>query len=162
MLTQTELKRLWDYNPSTGIFTRLVRTSKRVKVGDVADFLRHDGYIQIQISRKKYLAHRLAWLYMIGNFPNEQTDHLNGIRNDNRWVNLRDVTNSINQQNQRRPHSNNKSGYLGVSLCSYSGKWRVQITLNNKLIHLGYFNDKHEASERYLSKKREIHEGCTI
>lgn len=162
MLTQTELKRLWDYNPDTGFFTRLVSTNGRVKVGDVPDFVHHDGYIQIQISGKKYVAHRLAWLYMTGNFPNEQTDHLNGIRHDNRWVNLRDVTNSINQQNQRRPHLNNKSGYLGVSLCSYSGKWRAHIKLNGKSFHLGTFDDVHEAAECYLSKKREIHEGCTI
>ena len=161
MLTQTELKRLWDYSPDTGIFTRLVAVGA-TKIGDVADFLRPDGYVQIQISKKKYLGHRLAWLYMTGNFPNEQTDHLNGIRHDNRWVNLRDVTNSINQQNQRNPHSNNKSGYLGVSLCSYSGKWRVHIKLNGKTIYLGVFNDIHEAAERYLSKKRELHEGCMI
>lgn len=140
----------------------MVRTNGRVKVGDVADFLRHDGYIQIQISGKKYLAHRLAWLYIMGNFPNDETDHLNGMRHDNRWINLRDVTKSINQQNQRNPHSNNKSGYLGVSWHTKEDKWRVQITLNNKIIHLGYFNDINEAAERYLSKKRELHEGCTI
>ena len=162
MLTQTELKRLWDYNPSTGIFTRLVRNNGRVNVGDVADSLRLDGYIQIQISGKTYLCHRLAWLYMTGNFPNEQTDHLNGIRHDNRWVNLRDATNSINQQNQRGPKSNNKSGHLGVSWYTRNGKWRADIKVNGKSFHLGTFDDVHEAAECYLSKKRELHEGCTI
>ena len=162
MLTQSELKRIWGYNPITGIFTRLVRTNGRVNVGDVADFLRSDGYVQLQILRKKYLCHRLAWLYMTGNFPNDATDHLNGIRHDNRWVNLRDATNSINQQNQRRPKSNNKSGYLGVSWHTRAGKWRATIRLNGKSFHLGIFDDVHEAAERYLQKKRELHEGCTI
>lgn len=162
MLTQTELKRLWDYNPETGFFTRLVRNNGRVNVGDVADSLRLDGYVQLQILRKKYLCHRLAWLYMTGNFPNDATDHLNGIRHDNRWVNLRDVTNSINQQNQRGPKSNNKSGHLGVSWHTWNGKWRAEIRVNGKSIHLGYFNDVRVAAEHYLRKKREIHEGCTI
>lgn len=161
MLTQSELKNVWHYCPDEGRFTRLLAVGK-TKVGDVANFVRHDGYIQIQISGKKYVAHRLAYLYMAGEWPKNQIDHIDWIRDNNRWANLRDATNSINQQNQRGPKSNNKSGYLGVSWHTSAGKWRATIKLNGKSICLGIFDDKHEAYERYLLKKRELHEGCTI
>lgn len=161
MLTQSELQRVWHYCPDEGRFTRLM-TVGGTKIGDVANFLRHDGYIQIQISGKKYLAHRLAYLYMTGEWPKNQIDHIDWIRNNNRWANLRNATNSINQQNQRGSKLNNTSGHLGVSWNTRAGKWRAAIQLNGKTIYLGFFDDKHEASERYLSKKRELHEGCTI
>ena len=162
MLTQIELKRVWNYNFITGQFTRLVATSNVVKVGDVASFINNKGYIVIKINNKNYKGHRLAHLYMTGEFPADQIDHIDGIRNNNCWLNLRDATNSLNAQNTHWLRLDNTSGYAGISWCKRNHKWRAQITLNSKCITLGYFDCKHQAGAYRLQKKRELHEGCTI
>ena len=162
MLTQSELQRIWHYCPDSGRFTRLVSTSNNVKVGDIANCHDDDGYIRLKVSNKGYGAHRLVWLYMTGHFPNNQIDHINGIRNDNRWCNLRDATNSINQQNKRAPMPGNTAGILGVTWENCTGKWRAQIKINSKMFTLGRFDDKQAAAECYLKRKRESHPGCTI
>ena len=162
MLTQTELKRIWHYDPDAGFFTRLVAFANQTKIGDIANAHDGHGYILIGIAGKRYKAHRLAFLYMTGSFPANDVDHINGIRDDNRWVNLRDATQTINSQNLRKPRENNKSGYLGVFWHKASGKWGAAITINSKGIHLGLFTVKEEAAARYLEKKRELHLGCTI
>lgn len=162
MITQEELKSQLHYCPDTGIFTRLVANSRRVKVGDIAGCLNDRGYIAIKVDSKLYKAHRLAWLYITGNWPENYIDHINGVKNDNRIGNLRDVTSSENNQNQRKSCANNKSGLLGVSWYKAMNKWNAQIELDGKRTHLGYFTDKHEAHNAYLTKKREIHSTCTI
>ena len=162
MLTQAELKRIWHYDPDTGLFTRLIATAGHKKIGEIANGRSNKNYVQIQIAEKTYKAHRLAWLYMTGDWPKHQVDHINGIRDDNRWCNLRDVKQSVNQQNQRSPHRDNKSGYAGVCWDKSINKWRAQITVNNKKIHLGIFDDVHEAGAYRLRNKRELHPGCTI
>ena len=90
MITQEELKELLDYNPETGLFTWNVYNNIKNKT-TAGTF--NDGYIQIKIKQKIYQAHRLAWLYVYGEWPKGQIDHINGIRDDNRIENLRDVTN---------------------------------------------------------------------
>ena len=162
MLNQSELKRVWRYNPETGLFTRLVKTANCTKAGDIANCDDGGGYIRTEVFGKKYRAHRLAFLYITGEWPKNYVDHINGVRNDNRWVNLRDATKSVNQQNQRKPPVNNTSGYMGVIWHKQRGKWRVRIVVNSKQISLGFFDDVHEAGAHYLKKKRELHEGCTI
>lgn len=162
MLTQSQLKRLWHYCPETGLFTRLVKTRYGLEVGSVATVKNDQGYIIITIARKHYRAHRLAHLYMAGEWPKHQIDHEFGICDDNRWCNLRDVTQSVNMQNQRNPHRDNKSGYQGVCWSKEKFKWMARISVNNKDIFLGYFDCKHQAGAYRLQKKRELHEGCTI
>lgn len=143
-LTQSRLKELMHYNPDTGVFTRIVRTANCIKVGDVAGSYSR-GYLLIYIERKRYRANRLAFLYMTGSFPAAQTDHINHIRDDNRWVNLRAVTPSENTRNQSR-RSNNLSGVNGVGWHQNKGKWHARIRLPNRLIHLGYFATLEEAA----------------
>ena len=162
MLTQSELQRIWHYCPDSGRFTRLVATTNRVKVGDIANCHNNNGYIRFKVSSKDYTAHRLAWLYMTGHFPNAQIDHINGVRDDNRYCNLRDATGSINQQNKRAPMPGNTSGFLGVSWENFTGKWKAQIKINSKMVTLGRFDDPRAAAERYLKIKRKYHIGCTI
>jgi len=161
MLDQFELKRLWHYDPEAGLFTRLVATGNG-KVGDVAGCRDHYGYIVIGIAGKLYKAHRLAFLYIIGAFPTSEVDHINSVRNDNRWINLRDATRSVNCQNLRKPPANNTSGYLGVAWHKQSKKWHAKIMVNSKQISLGLFDDACEAGAHYLRKKREFHEGNTL
>lgn len=159
-LTQAKLKELLRYEPLTGLFTWLVQKSNRVCVGGVAGVINDRGYIQIKIDGSAYKAHRLAWLYMTGAWPQLEIDHKNGIRNDNKWRNLRDVTRFINHQNQRKAQRHNKTGFLGVT---QRGKhFPATITVNKKSCSLGTYLTPELAHEAYLKAKRELHEGCAI
>jgi hypothetical protein len=155
MLTIEQLKELLEYNPDTGLFTwiKLIGTSNR-KVGGVAGTKR-DGYIRITIKGKIYSAHRLAYLYTTGNFPENQIDHINHIRHDNRWINLRDATNSQNGANKVK-HKNNTSGYKGVYWDKRYKKWRAKIQYMEKSIHIGYYTTPQEAAEAYKKKAIEL------
>ena len=144
MITQAELKEALHYNPDTGIFTRLITISSRAKAGTVAGYFRSDGYIYIGINKKQYLAHRLAWLYMYGEFPVYQLDHMNHKRADNRIMNLRTASNQENHKN-RSKSARNTSGMTGVGWYKATGKWRSEINVDSRKIHLGYFEDKFEA-----------------
>lgn len=145
MLTQKRLKELLCYDPGTGVFTNLISRSPSAVAGAVAGWIDiHNGYIQIQIDGRNYPSHRLAWLYVYGEFPIHEIDHTNGKRDDNRIVNLRAVTSSENSKNSKI-RSTNTSGITGVSWCKNSNKWMVQISDNKKQINLGRFSDKFEA-----------------
>jgi hypothetical protein len=158
MLTQESLKEVLSYDSETGIFIRLLKTYNRVKVGDVMGTLTSDGYYLICINSKLYKSHRLAWLYMTGSMPKHQIDHINGIRSDNRFCNLREATNAGNGQNRIKCHSNNKStGLLGSHFDKRKNKFMAKIQINYKFKFLGYFNTAEEAHNRYIQEKRIIH-----
>ncbi len=138
-LTAEYLRSILHYDPDTGIFTWKVRTSNRVKVGDIAGSQDGQGYLQVRVQSRDYLAHRLAWLYIRGEWPKDQIDHINRNRSDNRIANLREVTNKQNGQNASKSRSNT-SGYPGIYWYKPYSKWRARITHNYKDIHLGYFS----------------------
>jgi len=144
MITHAQLKELLHYDPDTGIFTRLVRNANNTKVGDVAGTEEKSGYIRIRVSGGHYYAHRLVFLYITGSFPPQHTDHINGIKNDNRWSNLRAVTPSENHRNKKLP-STNKSGVMGVSWSGYAGKWVVSMRCRSTPLYIGIFDDFFEA-----------------
>ena len=144
MLTQERLKKLFHYNPETGLFTRLIVTAKRTKIGDIAGSPHGDGYLRIKIDNKPYYSHRLAWFYMTGKWPKGQIDHINRIRDDNRFANFREVTRSFNLRNTRL-YKTNTSGVIGVHLYKPTGKWQARIGVNSKNISLGHFIDKKDA-----------------
>lgn len=147
MITQKELKELLEYDENTGIFTWNLANSNRIKIGDMAGVYRFDGYLTIRINGKPYLAHRLAWLYIYGEWPKNQIDHINGIRDDNRITNLRNVTNRENHQNKKE-HRGGK--LVGASFHKTANKWESQIQINGKRKFLGYYNTELEAHEAYL------------
>ena len=152
-LTAEYLRSILHYDPATGIFTRKVRTSNSVKVGDVAGCPEGGGYLQIKLQSRKYKAHRLAWLYVYGSWPKDQLDHINRNRSDNRISNLREATNKQNNQN-RSKSSNNTSGHPGVSWHKRDSKWQATIKHNQKQTHLGYFSTLEEAiSARKAAEK---------
>lgn len=113
MLTQDRLKELFTYDPNTGYFTRNIST-KGTNAGERAGTITVKGYISIGVDGKHYLAHRLAFLYMTGEWPKEHVDHKNEIKIDNTWENLRDCTRSENFKNTGA-RKNSKTGVKGVS-----------------------------------------------
>jgi len=147
MITQERLKEALDYNPETGVFIWKIDPAYYIKKGSIAGgLISTTGYRKIIIDKKMYLAHRLAWLYVTGEQPPSQIDHINRIVDDNRFSNLRACTYSQNGAN-RRIQSNNKSGYKGVD--RNRGKWRARGKKDGKVYHLGLFDTVEEACSAY-------------
>lgn len=161
ILTQERLKELIHYNPETGVFTWNGRF-KGVKKSRVAGCITSQGYVLIRIDGVLYKAHRLAFLYMTGRFPEKDVDHMNGNPGDNRWTNLRNVSHSENMRNVL--HKAASSKYTGVSFCSATGRWKSQINLSGKNRNLGRFLSEKEACAAYLMELAEHHgeEAATI
>lgn len=146
MITQKELKELLNYDPYTGIFT-WAKSKGTAKIGKEAGWIcnqRGKTYKSIMINGKSYYAHRLAWFYMYGHFPEKDVDHINGNGLDNRIINLRSVTESENLRNSRKSILNT-SGFCGVYFHKPTGKWQAKIQINGKGKSLGLFFDKNEA-----------------
>lgn len=159
-LTAGRLRELLDYDPDTGVFTWKISRRGRVKAGDVAGALRHDGYIQIGIDGRLHQAHRLAWLYVTGESPPSEIDHISCVRTDNRIANLRLATRSENQQNQSKAQKRNKTGFLGVS--PHQGKFQAQIKVDGKVRTIGRFPTPEAAHAAYLEAKRQLHPFGTL
>lgn len=138
MINREQLLSFLHYNPDTGDFTWLVSTAQRVKVGDIAGGYTH-GYKRIVLCGQNYAAHRLAFLYMTGSFPPEQVDHINGVRDDNRWSNLRAVSQGTNLKNQAMK-SNNTVGVSGVWRKKQS--WRVDVMGDGKRYRISFSDRK--------------------
>ena len=155
MITQARLKELLHYDPLTGVFNWKVSRGKR-KAGAVAGCVCGHGYIEIKVDTVLYKSHRLAFLFMTGSIPIE-VDHVNGIRTDNKWVNIRSCTTGENKQNLGGAKSNSKTGLLGSSFHKSSGKYRAAICINRVITELGYFATPELAHEAYLKAKAKLH-----
>lgn len=146
-LTADQARAVLDYDPSTGVLTWKAPTSNRVKVGSIVTCRDTHGYIIVRLNRRLYRAHRLIFLYMTGQFPENDADHVNGDRSDNSWVNLRQATRQENLRN-KRPALNTVSGAKGVDRLSDS-KWRARICIDRHTVHLGCFSSLDEAKLAY-------------
>lgn len=158
MLTQERLKQLVSYNPETGIFIRKISLAHNAKVGAVAGNKNSQrGYLEFSIDCKTYTCHRLAWLYIFGEFPKGQIDHINHNKTDNRIKNLRSVFPSENQKN-RTLNKNNLYGHSGIR--KVKNKWVCQITVKRKTIYLGAFDSLLDASNcrKQAEKQYGFHE----
>jgi len=161
MITQAELKTILHYEPSTGLFTWIKPTSNRVRVGASAGTLQtKENRYNISINGTKYKAHRLAWLYMFGVWPNHWIDHIDGDSTNNKISNLRDVNNTVNMENLKVAHKDSTVGLLGVHR-NGSG-YLARICVDGKRLCLGTFKTPEEAHVKYLDTKRRLHFGCTI
>jgi hypothetical protein len=138
LLTQEELKKHLTYCPKTGLFT-WIKTGKPASQNP-----NKSGYLRVRVAGRLYYAHRLAWLYMTGEWPDGDIDHINERKNDNRMLNLRACSRSENKQNVSLTKSNT-SGTKGVGWAAREQKWRARIQHNGKDVHLGYFSTKKDA-----------------
>ena len=146
MLTQKELKRLFNYNEEDGKFTRLVTVGrgKRCKAGEIAGYAHKSGYRFMKISGKAYAEHRVVWMYVFGEFPDGEIDHIDHVRGNNRIKNVRVVTRIENMKNQLKRDCN-KSGFTGVRFHKATQKWVANITNKGKQLHLGLYEDIKDA-----------------
>ena len=133
-ITADEVRRLLDYDPETGVFTRLA--GKRA--GKTTGSRVRAGYVFIYLAGRTYKAHRLAWLYVYGSWPKALIDHINHDRADNRIVNLRDATHTENHHNRKRL-TRGTTGFLGVTWHKRDRRWQSHMELERKALHLGSF-----------------------
>ena len=146
-ITAEYLRSILDYEPETGLFRWKTTRHGRVKVGQIAGNVNPGhGYVIIEIDGKPRRAHRLAVLWMTGEWPERDVDHENLIRHDNRWGNIRPATEQQNGAN-RRALKNNACGFKGVYRAG--NRWRANIRVDYKLIHLGYSDTKEGAAKLY-------------
>lgn len=144
MLTQTLLKQKLSYDKTTGVFTWKTGKYKGRCAGTIAGTKPNQGYVRINIDKKEYKAHRLAWLYIYGSFPVKQLDHVNRNRVDNKIDNLRLADDALNSKNQSI-YKNSPTGYHGVT--AHGTRWRARINVGGKKIHLGVFDTIKEAAK---------------
>ena len=123
-------KEFFNYDPDTGRITWRVRSGKKVKIGDVAGSINGEGYMQIRFKGKGHYAHRVIWLLVTGKWPENDIDHINGIRDDNRLSNIRAATRGENNQNMK-PYSN--TGISGITL-EKNGRYKARLHLDGKYV----------------------------
>lgn len=157
LISADTLRQLLSYDPETGKFTRAVQTSNRIKVGAAAGSPNGSGYLNIMLQARLYAAHRLAWLYVHGRWPNGQIDHINGDKTDNRIANLREANNSENTQNKWRARNDSRSGTMGVRWHERDQRWHARIMIEGRAHHLGSFMTEEAARDAYLAAKRKLH-----
>lgn len=148
-LTAERLRNLLHYDPETGTFTWLAKARGGITTGYSTGYASKRGDIIITVDYVQRKAHRLAWLYMTGEWPQQDIDHKNGIRADNRWENLREATASQNLANARL-RSNNTSGFKGVTWDRERKKWVAQIRVRGRHIHVGRYTSPEEAHVAYM------------
>lgn len=160
MLTCEEVRELLTYHEDSGLFywnhrprkwfdsDRLWKAWNTRHSGNLAGSKTANGYWGLKINHRSFQAHRVAWLYVYGDWPNNEIDHINQIKTDNRIRNLRDVSNSENAKNKGSMKSNS-SGVSGVDFVDWKkyGKprWRARISADGRSRHIGYFDSKEEA-----------------
>lgn len=152
MLTQRELIDIMRYDPNTGVFYWKQRGRGR-RLNGIVGSVTTEGYLKTVIKGKFYQMHRLAWLYVTGEFPEYTIDHKNNDRSDNRFNNLRKATKAENKYNSLPQY--NKCGYKGVS--KRGKKYRANIGYEYKVLHLGTFDTAEEAAEAYNKKALEFY-----
>jgi hypothetical protein len=147
----------YAYDPITGVFTSL-KTTPGTFAGRKLGSTDQQGYTILLINRKQYKAHRIAWLWVHGEWPKFEIDHINGNRSDNRLCNLRDIPKAGNQQNLKGAKKNNLStGLLGAYWDKSKGKFTSKIVVNGVPKSLGGFSTAEEAHRMYMKAKGTLH-----
>lgn len=160
-ITQERLKSLLTYDPDTGELRNRVQRNPRAPKGAVAGSRTTDGYISLMLFGRRYQAHRLIWLYQTGEWPSLEIDHINRVRHDNRWSNLRVATRLHNSWNTA-PHAKSRSGVKGVAYVAKSGKWQVQMRVCGKTHYIGIYDTIAEAADARSEAERRLYAAADI
>lgn len=147
-LTAERLREVLDYDPTSGAFRLKVSSTRRDRIGTVVGSRSSSGHRLIKIDGRKYGAHRLAWFYVHGTWPDHEIDHKNNTPDDNRFTNLREATDGQNRQNSKL-NKNNTSGFRGVYL--RGRRWQARITAQGDYISLGAFDTPEAAYATYCT-----------
>lgn len=158
--TISRLCEAFSYDVTTGLFWWKIKLGKS-KVGKLAGRRNHEGYWTLKLDGKGMMGHRVAWLLCTGAWPEDSIDHINGVRDDNRFENLRECSRLENMQNYPTPASNS-SGFVGVYWNSTAKKWTAQIRVgqgrgDRTRITIGYFDKLEDAAAAHAKKKAELH-----
>jgi len=151
MITQEQVKKLFNYDSKTGILSRNFKSYSQLNIGTLSE----KGYLLVGIGQSKFRVHRIAFLYQHGYLP-KYIDHINGIRDDNRIENLRECTNSENLWNAKK-RSNCSSDIKGVCWSTERKLWEAYINVNNKRIRLGRFWDEETAGQIVNIERLKLH-----
>lgn len=161
-LTAEYVRSRLDYNPDTGELTRKPIDQPEWGnwwnsrfAGRVAGGLHPNGYVRVKLDNRLYNAHRLIWLYMMGEWP-EEVDHINGVKSDNRWANLREATRKQNSYNILN-YNTNTSGYKNVMWDRRAKKWAVRVQKDGYLEYFGLYEDIEEAAKVAKKAREELH-----
>jgi len=146
VITQSELKEILNYDVDTGVFTRISTGMAYNKP--------RARYVRISLKCKRYLAHRLAWLYVFGDWPLGVIDHINGIGTDNSIKNLRDVSMGVNLKNKKN-YKNSWSGFAGVRWIEEGNKWRARLGVDGGQVNIGSFECKIDAIASVIRARKE-------
>lgn len=159
-LTQERLKELLKYDSTTGSIIWVAKPCKHnsVKIGQTAGYVNNNGYRMIKIKGNLYCAHRLAWLYVHGEFPRLSIDHINGNKADNKLSNLREASYEENVHNSAK-RSGCTSQYKGVHWDKHMQKWRARIVIDKKPRCLGFYDTEEEAHLVWVVAAKEHHKG---
>jgi hypothetical protein len=150
MITAERLREVLSYDSATGIFRWKIKPRPQSEVGDIAGTRHNQGYWHIRVLGQHYLAHRLAWLYMTGEWPEALVDHRDRNRSNNAWLNLRAATKSQNAANSAA-HADSISGIKGVRWHEGHRKWDVTVCVNGVRTCHGRFDDLDEAKAAYAA-----------
>jgi hypothetical protein len=156
VITQDLVKCLFTYHSISGWLTWNITSNRNALKNSRAGKTDKNGYRIIKILGKPYKEHRIVWLYHYGYLSKDQIDHINRIKDDNRIENLRECSNAENHQN-RGISPLNTSGYPGIYWSKISNKWHARIGVNNKRLHLGFFDKLEDAIKAYDVAKKQHH-----
>lgn len=160
-LTQARLKELLHYDPITGSFTWIVNRGRLTCKGKQAGYMHHSGYLCLTIEDADYRAHRVAWLYVHGEWPASILDHKDRNRANNAFDNLRLCGSHSENSENRGLRKDSSTGYPGVTCrkgrCQYN-PYEARLQKDGKRLHLGNFGTPEEAYEAYLFAKKHLHQ----
>lgn len=158
-LTAQRLRELFEYNDVSGV----LRWRKGKVAGRVAGSITPKGYLKLKLGGTSYRVHRLIWCYMTGDWPDEHlhVDHIDGVRTNNAWENLRLITPALNLQNRRQNSGVGRSRMLGVSVTRYKSStyFVANIRVDGVTKYLGSFRSEEAASAAYMKAKLTLHPG---
>jgi hypothetical protein len=160
-LTAARLREVLHYDQITGLFVWKISRGGR-KAGQSTGAVNSHGYLSIGIDGGLYKAHRLAILYMTGEWPSLDVDHIDGNRTNNRFGNLREASKAVNSENRHRSRAGRPVHLMGISRHKNRRQWQAAITVRGVKTYLGLFDTADEAGAAYLAAKRKLHEGCAI